>query len=185
MKFKVLLLALGVYFMCSSITFKTHYRPVFGVRISIGANSQITTFVCYTHNGRSLVNKRIMDKETFVKIVSGYWPSPYNPKKQDFFQANNINCKIEVDPITRKTAPNCIPLDSLWKIRFSTFPFRGRAGRGWSNQMHKPSLKQAKYISNRYGVDQIDGQFFMDTSFWLLMHDVLDEDWINNYKSLQ
>lgn len=174
-----------VWIICSSIHYEPHHRGVFGVRISFGSNSEITSFVCYLHNGRTLTNKRIVDKETFIKIVSGYWPSPYNPKQKNIFKEQNLDCDAIVNSETLETFPYCIPLDSLWKIRFSVYPYREKAEYGWSNKLFKPSSKQEKYIFNRYGVRQIDGDYFMDTSLWLLLHDVLDTNWISNYKSLK
>lgn len=179
------LLFVMIWFVCSSINYSSNVRPVFGVRVSIGANSRLTTYVCYLHNGRTLTHKRVMDEGTFVKTISGHWPSVYNPKRINYFKENSIDCDILTDSITRKKIPVCVPFDSLWKIRFSTYPFRHKSAMGWSNNYHKPSLKQQKYISDRYGVDHIDGDFFLDTSFWLLMNDVMDPEWIKNYKSIK
>lgn len=174
-----------IWLICSSVHYEPSSRAVFGVRVSIGANSQITTFACYLDNGRVLSNKRIVDKETFIKIASGYWPSPYNPTRKNLFEEHNLDCNVVVDPETRQKFPYCVPLDSLWKIRFATYPFRGRTEMGWSNKLHKPSPEQEKFIFDRYGVRQVDGDFFMDTSFWLLLHDVIDTNWIYNYRSLE
>lgn len=159
-------------------------RPVFGVRVSIGANSMLTTYVCYIHTGRTLTHKRICDRETFIKIVSGHWPSIYNPKRVNFFEENGLGCNVVEDSITLKDVPSCVPFDSLWKIRFSVYPFRNKNGIGWSNKYHKPSSQQEIYLGNRYGINHIDGDFFLDSSFWMLLKDVTDPIWIANYKSL-
>ncbi|MDG1331992.1 MAG: hypothetical protein P8P74_06665 [Crocinitomicaceae bacterium] len=159
-------------------------RPVFGVRVSIGANSMLTTYVCYINTGRNLTHKRVCDRETFIKIVSGHWPSIYNPKRENLFDENGLSCNVIKDSITLKDIPSCVPFDSLWKIRYSVYPFRNRNDVGWSNKYHKPSLLQEKYLGNRYGIKHIDGDFFLDTSFWMLLKDVTDPDWIANYKSL-
>jgi len=160
-------------------------RPVFGVKVSIGTNSQITSFVCFLNNGRVLTKKRIVDQETFVKIVSGYWPSVYNPKRIDYFKEHNINCAIFMDSITLKPMVGCVPIDSLWKIRFSTYPYKHNTERGWSNKYHKPSPGQEQYLYNRYGIRHIDGDYFLDTSFWMLMEDVTDSSWIANYRAIK
>jgi hypothetical protein len=76
-------------------------------------------------------------------------------------------------------------MDSLWKIRFGTYPFKHRTDPGWSNKYHKPSPRQEKYLYDRYGVYHVDSDFFLDTSFWRLLQDVKDTAWINNYKSLR
>ena len=126
-----------------------------------------------------------MDSETFIKIVSGYWPSEFNPERINYFELNNIDCGVYKDSITRKDVCYCAPLDSLWKIRFATYPFRGGPLEdGWTRVLHKPSSKQEVYLYERYGVN-VDTDFFRDTSFWMLMHDVTDSLWIGNYKSLR
>ena len=113
------LLLFIIWIISSSVIWQTTSRPVFGVRVSIGANSQITSYVCYLYNGRTLNRKRIVDKASFVKIVTGHWPSIYNPQRIDFFKENNIDCALLTDSITMKKVVGCVPMDSLWKIRFS------------------------------------------------------------------
>ena len=173
------------WILSSSIIFAPGVHPVFGVKISIGVNSQITSYICYIDNGRVLTKGRIVDEETFVKIVSGYWPSIYNPNRIDYFKQNNINCAILTDSITQKPIVGCVPMDSLWKIRFTTYPFRTSGEMGWSNKYHKPSPGQEKYLYDRYGVRQVDADYFLDTSFWMLMQDVTDPNWIANYRSIR
>jgi len=181
---KVRLLLLFCWILSSSVIKTTASRPVFGVRVAIGANSTVTSFVCYLDNGYSLSRPKNVDAETFVKIVTGYWPSVYNPKRIDLFKEHNIDCAIYTDSITLKPVLGCLPIDSLWKIHFGTYPFNGISEMGWSNKYHRPSPKQEQFLFNRYGVRQIDSDYFLDSSFWMIMNDVTDKDWIKNYKSL-
>lgn len=179
---------------CSLHFNKNVIRPVFGVKISYQANNSMTTFVCYIDNGRTLAHQRILTQEEFIKIVSGFWPSIYNPNKIDFFKERNLNCGVYKDSITLKTFTYGASFDSLWKVRFSTYPFRGGNEEGWAIgkrietddlTINRPSLKQEKYLYDTYKVRRIDGDFFIDTNFWKLMNDVLDPIWIKNYKSLR
>lgn len=180
------ILVLVTWGICVSIIpAETEPRSVFGVRVSIGANSMLTTYVCYINTGRVLTHKRVCDEATFINIVSGHWPSIYNPKRENLFEKNGVNCDVFVDSTTLQKFPTCVPFDSLWKIRFSVYPFTTRSELGWSNKYHKPSPSQEIYLVNRYGINHIDGDFFLDTSFWLLLKDVTDPDWIANYKSLK
>ena len=178
-------LLLFVWLISSSVVKMNTATPVFGVRVSIGANSQINTFVCFLNNGRVLTKKKIFDKESFIKIISGYWPSIYNPHRINYFEENNIGCGVEIDSITTKPISLCNPFDSLWKIRFSTYPFQHNTEMGWSNKMHKPSSKQEIYLYDRYNVGYVDADFFLDTNFWRILRDVEDTAWIDNYKSLR
>ncbi len=173
------------WLLASSVIFVQRARPVFGVKVSIGPNSQTTSFVCFLDNGRVLTQKRIVDRETFVKFVSGYWPSIYNPNRVDFFKEHGIDCAIIKDSITQKPGVGCVPMDSLWKIRFSTYPFMHNPEPGWSNKYHKPSPGQEQYLFERYGVAHVDGEYFLDTSFWMLLKDVTDPMWIANYKAIK
>ena len=176
---------LAIWGICVSVNpTSVEPRGVFGVRVSIGANSDITTYVCYINTGRTLTHKKICDENTFIKIVSGFWPSIYNPDRLNYFELNNIGCDVFEDSVTMQKIPVCDPFDSLWKIRFSVYPFRTRDEIGWSNKYHKPSPMQEIYLSERYGIKQIDGDFFLDTNFWRILKDVTDSDWIANYKSL-
>lgn len=179
------ILFLCFWMMTSSVLYSPYAKGVFGVKVSIAPNSKITTFVCYLYNGRVLTHQRVVDKDTFVKFVSGFWPSIYNPDRVDLFKEHNIDCSIIEEEVTRKKVVGCVPIDSLWKIRFATYPYRTLAEDGWSNKLHKPSPSQEQYLYNRYGVRSVDANFFLDTSFWMLMQDVTDPNWIANYKSLR
>lgn len=174
-----------IWLITSSIMLKQTSKGIFGVRVSIGANSQINTFVCFLDNGRVLTKKQYFDRKSFIKIVSGYWPSIYNPDRINFFEENNIFCGTLKDSITKIETSTCVPFDSLWKIRFSTYPFQHNFEMGWSNRLHKPSLKQEKYLFDNYDVGYVDSDFFIDTNFWKLIKDVQDNDWIRSYKALK
>lgn len=179
------LLLVVVWLISCSVIKHATFRPVFGVRVSIGANSQMTTFACFIDNGSGLTAKRIVDEDTFIKIASGFWPSKYNPQRDNYFEINGIDCGVLYDSTVLKKVPTCVPLDSLWKIRFATYPFRGNTEMGWSNKYHKPAPKQEIYLHERYGIKHIDGDFFLDASFWLLLSDIMDPQWVDNYKSIE
>ena len=172
------------WFLSSSILWSPSSTPIFGVNVAIGANSQISTYVCYLYNGYSLNKKRIVDKKTFINFVSGEWPSIYNPDRIDYFEKNNVSLTTKTECYTLKEYKDCVALDSLWKIRFATYPFIYSNEIGWSNKLHKPSVNQEIYLKERYNINHIDGEYFLDSNFWLLLNDVTDPDWIINYKSI-
>lgn len=180
--FRVLLIL--SWLICSSIVHPDRAKACFGVRVSIGANSEICTYACWLDNGRVLNNKRLFDKASFIKIISGEWPSIYNPDRINFFEENGLDCGVAFDSTLWKEASVCHPLDSLWKIRFGTYPFKHNTEMGWSNKYHKPSPKQEKYLYDRYNVTHVDTDFFLDTNFWRLLNDVRDTSWIKHYRSL-
>jgi hypothetical protein len=160
-------------------------RAVFGVRIAFQANSEMTTFVCFLDQGYALSHKRILSKTEFIQIASGKWPSIYNPERINYFEERQLNCGMFRDTFELKEHPECIPFDSLWKIRFSTYPFRSSGEMGWSSKLYRPSEKQESFLYHNYNVRSIDENFFLDTNFWKLLSDVQDPVWISNYKSLR
>jgi hypothetical protein len=175
-----------IWFSNCSVVTNPLLRPVFGVRISFQPiTSQMISLIGYLDNGRTLTHQKTMTIDEFVKFASGFWPSVYNPKRINYLEQNNVPCGLEKDAVTRKDIPFCGPLDSLWKIRFSDYPFNNGTEKGWSNEIRKPSPKQAIYIFENYGVRDVDLNYFMDTSFWKLLHDVQDPTWIANYRSLR
>jgi hypothetical protein len=182
MLFKIFILF--IWFLFCSVVFNSEIRPVFGVQVNMQSNSQLFTIVAYIHNGRALTNKKILTKDEFVRFASGFWPSIYNPQKKNLLQENDIPCGLEKDPITNKSTPFCFPMDSLWKIRYSDYPFRNGTERGWSNELFKPSSKQAQYLYKNYGVYDIDFSFFIDSNFWKILKDVQNPDWIKKYRSI-
>ncbi len=159
-------------------------KGCFGVCVSMGADGSICTYACWLDNGRILTNKRILDKESFIKIVSGEWPSVYNPERINYFEEHGIEGGVIFDSTEWKDVAYCQPLDSLWKIRFATYPFKHNTEMGWSNKYHKPSPKQERYIYERYNVNSVDLNYFLDTNFWRLLQDVNDTNWVKNYRSL-
>ena len=101
------------------------------------------------------------------------------------FAEHNLDCGMYRDSFSIKEYPVCVPFDSLWKLRFSTYPFKSSLESGWSSKMYRPSEKQELFLYNNYNIRSIDENFFLDTSFWKLLSDVQDPAWIANYKSLQ
>lgn len=180
------ILLLLIWLLSGSIIYKNNIpRGVFGVRIAFQANSQITTFVCFINNGRTLTHKRILSETEFIYFASGYWPSIYNPKRINYFEERKLQCGVVKDTFSLKESAVCVPFDSLWKLRFSTYPYRSSGELGWSSKLFQPSSKQEIFLHNNYGINSIDSDFFIDSSFWKLLSDVQDPDWIANYKALK
>jgi len=181
-------LFVAVWVVGTSVTFPpgNEARVVFGVRIAMTSNSGMTSFVAFRYGSDgSLREKRSFNRDEFIKVLAGFWPSPYNPKRINYFEQENIFGGVYVNDTVLEKIPYCPVLDSLWKIRFSDYPFRGGSETGWSGGLYKPTLLQQKYISDRYGVKHIDQDYFVDTSFWKLLRDVSDSAWVANYRYLQ
>ncbi|MBI3237765.1 MAG: hypothetical protein HYZ43_02795, partial [Flavobacteriia bacterium] len=66
-------------------------RIVFGVRISMTHSSQMTSFIAIRYNSEGVLReKRIFSQDEFIKVLSGFWPSPYNPKRINYFEKENV-----------------------------------------------------------------------------------------------
>jgi len=90
------LLLVILWFLCGSIVWQQQniVRGIFGVRIAFQSNSQMTTFVCFLDNGRTLTHKRILSQDEFIHFAAGDWPSIYNPKRINYFEERNLQCGI-------------------------------------------------------------------------------------------
>jgi hypothetical protein len=179
-----LLTVLLLWFLCNSIVLMQSVKTVFAVQVNMQTNSQMYTIYVFTDNGRTLTNKKHLTKDDFVKFASGKWPSIYNPKRLNLLEENKILCGLMKDSITKKDVVYCSPLDSLWKLRFSDYPFNNGKDKGWSSEMYKPSSNQAIFLRDNYGVKDIDFEYFIGENFWKIMQDVQNPDWIKKYRSL-
>jgi hypothetical protein len=157
----------------------------FGVRISIGANSEVYNLVGIRYNlDGSIRERRFLSKDDFIRYASGFWPSLYNNAKVDLFEKNGVEGgMIFIDSLNKKI-PYCPVLDSLWKIRFDRNPFGRTYEDGWSQGKFKPSLKQELFLLKNYGVKYLDTEYIVDTSFWKLLKDMQSPDWVLEYKNV-
>ncbi len=172
------------WLICASVHQTQTLKPVFGVQVRFQTGTTMYALVAFQDNGMQLINKKFLTIDDFVKIASGYWPSIYNPTRENLFKKYNVDCEMFNDSIHLKPIPVCFPVDSLWKIRFSDFPFNTSSEKGWSGDLNRPSPKQTAYLRTNYHVDNVDLNYFLDTNFWKILHDVQDSMWIVNYKAL-
>jgi hypothetical protein len=160
------------------------YNVTFGVKIGILPTGDLTQFaIMHYRNGR-FVNTQPVSVQHLVNIGIGKWPIPSTTKRHNFFEEQGLlDLKVEGLP-EGVEIDFTAAFDSLWKIRFDEHPFSPSKGKGWSNGQARPSLKQQEFIYNSYGVRGYDQAYFSDTSFFKLLRDVLDPNWIQHYKSL-
>jgi hypothetical protein len=167
---------------------QTGEKVVFGVRIATEANSQVVGYIAIKYDGDGIIkSKRVFtSRDEFTKVLAGFWPSPFNPNKVNFFIENKVQGGVLKDSVLRRDYPYCPAFDSLWKLRFSDWPYNNKPlEKGWSLNLFRPSLKQEKYLCDRYGIKHMDSDYIVDTAFWQLLRDVTDSTWIANYKFIQ
>ena len=160
-------------------------RPVFGVQVRFQTVTNMVALAAFLDDGRALTHKKLLSMEDFVQFASGHWPSIYNPSRENLLEKNNVFCGLYNDSASLELIPYCFPVDSLWKLRFSDFPFNTMTEKGWAGNQFTPSERQALFLKENYGVHNVDTDFFLDTNFWKIMRDVQDSMWIENYKALK
>jgi hypothetical protein len=161
------------------------YNVSFGVKIGILPTGGITQFALIHYRNGQLTNIQAISDVQLMKIGTGLWPVPGTNIRYNYFKENNFSHIQTPEGEFFERENFQAAFDSLWKIRFDYHPFDPKKGKGWSNGKFKPSLEQQAYIYNTYGVRGYDQDYFSDTSFFKLLRDVLDEAWIENYKSLR
>lgn len=182
------LLWISLMLLLGSFLPQEESKIVFGVRIATEANSQVVSYIAIKYgSGGVISSKRVFtSKDEFIRVLSGSWPSPFNPKRINYFELNKVRGGVFKDSVLRKEYPYCPSLDSLWKLRFSDWPYNNRPlETGWSLNRYKPGPKQEKYLCDRYNIKHLDFDYIVDTNFWNLMRDVSDSSWIATYKFIQ
>lgn len=178
----------GVFLLFSSYSpdngTSVRHNITFGVKIGILPTGDLTQFaIMHYRNGR-FVNTQPVTVQNLVNIGMGKWPVPQTNKFHNFFKEQGLlDLQIEALP-EGVDIDFTAAFDSLWKIRFDEHPFTPAKGKGWSNGKARPSLKQQEFIFSTYGVRGYDQAYFSDTSFFKLLRDVLNPEWIQHYKSL-
>jgi len=172
------------WLICASVVQNPTLKPVFGVQVRFQSGTTMYSLVAFLDDGRALTYKKMLTKDDFIKIASGYWPSIYNPSKENLFEKYDISCGMINDSIHLKPIPMCFPVDSLWKLRFSDFPFMNVDEKGWSSELNRPSARQAEFLRINYKVDNVDLNYFLDSNFWNILKDVQDANWVESYKAL-
>jgi hypothetical protein len=184
MSFKAIIAVVVIWGICCSVLPKEEPKGVFALKIGIQGDGSLYTLYGFINNGRTLTHQRILTNQEFVRFASGFWPSIYNPEKINFFKLNNIDCGIvnDVNNVTNHTF--CVPLDSVWKLKYIYFPFSNNPETGWAKGSYGPSEKQFNYLKENYNLVSFENSYFKDEFLWKLFIDIQKQDWINNYKSL-
>ncbi|RFC53521.1 hypothetical protein [Brumimicrobium aurantiacum] len=157
-------------------------RVSFGVKIGLLPTGELTQYSLFFFKDQQLVGNQPIDLPSLIKIGTGKWPIPRTNIFTNIFEEKGF--KLDTLPDGKIVDYNSA-FDSLWKIRFEAHPYKHELGEGWSQGEIRPSTKQQVYIYDRYGVRGYDQDYFVDTSFFKLLKDVIDPTWINNYKSLR
>ena len=184
MSFKVIIILPLIWSICCSVLPPEEPKGIFALKIGLQGDGSLYTLYAFMDNGRSLTHERILTNQEFIKFASGFWPSIYNQKKIDYFKLNNIECGIAKDVNNITNHSYCVPLDSVWKLRYIYFPFSNNPETGWANGSYGPSVKQFEYLKENYDISSFENSYFKGEYLWRLFIDLQNQNWIKNYKSL-
>jgi hypothetical protein len=180
----IVLLTLIFIFSSAEKESSVRHNITFGVKIGTMPTGHLIQLAIFHYRGEKAASIQPISKTEFFKIGSGQWPVPRTRSAHDFFEEQGLNELYKYDSLADPPIDINAALDSLWKIRFQEHPYKASLGNGWSMGRYRPSRKQQEYIYNTYGVRGYDQDYFSDTAFFKLMRDVVNPDWIKNYKSL-
>lgn len=156
-------------------------RVTLGVKVGMLPSGGLYQFALVYYKGGRIASIQPVTKDRMIKVGAGKWPIPGTHKFHNFFAEQ----EMYVFPDDTQEVFNIeASIDSLWKVRFSDHPFTEGHDEGWSQGDFRPSLKQQKYIYDRYGVRGYDQDYFVDSSFFKLLKDVQDPAWIKAYRSM-
>lgn len=148
----------------------------------------ITYYVVYT-KGDKISGTVPLNKEEFVKQVTGHVHSKANEKHKNLFKENQIeNCYVLYDAemfkhdIKKYVGFECPCLDNLWKIRYKKHPYDHQKNDGWSKSKtgYAPSGSQFGFLKKYYNVLSVSGIFYGE-NMWKLLRDMQDEEFKDFY----
>lgn len=174
----------SVYFLtCTSYNLET--KPVsFGVKICNSPLGKIESFIIQRGRINGVAVNYSPEKSGFLNYAAGTWPLPYSGRNK-YLQQNGVDVFKVINPSTGDSVWHCPALDSMWKLRFQIHPMYSYKKDGWSNGVIKPSLKQQEFMYTNYKIRSFESSFFIDSNFYKILRDVMDEKWVNHYKSLK
>lgn len=180
-----LILLLLFAIVTSSVRFQNMPRPVFGVKVGLQPTGDMLLFFVSLYNGHSYSQVRYMNRTEFFNLIAGRTKSPYNMSRKNLFLDFDVDCRFIYSEDSISQYPQCFPMDSLWKLKYSVHPVINAAGEGWAGETESPSILQAKYLFEEYGLKNIQTEFFTDTAFYKILRDVNNPEWIARYKTLK
>jgi hypothetical protein len=196
------LLAAGIFVQSSPPA--TTYHDELGFSLMPGANSSPVSFYIIRKfdDPARVIQATNISKGEFMAIGVGWGDNPANPNHENLFDKYDVvNCGYHNDTVIHrvffKGGFGCNPLDDLWRLAYSEYPYNGPQtsgsgqnqsvgnpigpGPGWARDPLKPSEGQQNILQS-YGPVFWNDIIHGENAFHLL-HDMQDPDWVNRYKS--
>jgi len=123
--------------------------------------------ICIAPNGAK--SYEFTSKVNFVMQIAGLQDSRANPDTINFFVKYDISPRI---------------IGTLWMLRYAEYPYRSKKFNfGWAKNVASPSDAQFEFLK-QYGFENINSFIYGENAFRLLQ-DMMNLDWVNNYKSIE
>ena len=168
-------LSLNVYWIAILLSFsfsayaqeKDQYY--FGFSLYPDANSSMVSFGIIKISADGKKSVQHLSERDFMLQAAGMQASPANPDTVDLFKQYGIS--------------NYYVVDSLWKLKFAEYPFKGQrqTEKGWANKDFTPSDGQFSMLS-QFGIRHIYDFCYGENAF-LLLKAIQDPGWIARYNS--
>ncbi len=176
-----------------------------GFSLLAGANSAPVTYhiVCKYDDPAIPMSNENITKDEFIALAYGWGDSPANPNHENLFDKYQVaHCGYTPDTVIHmilyKGGMGCDPLDNLWKLAHSEWPYGGMTsappsqqqqnisdpagpGNGWARDPNHPSDGQIN-ILHEYGATFYIDIIYGENAFRLL-HDMQDPTWVAKYQS--
>lgn len=144
---------------------KTDYY--FGFSLVTGANSSPVTYAIVKVIEDSEIEAKIINRDTFLRMMSGSQESKANPENENLLE------KYQIDPLT---------FNKIWKLKYSEHPHYGKTEPGWAAKLYSPSDGQFNLLS-QYGIYTFTSYCYGENMIKLL-RDIESSNWVNLYKGL-
>ena len=201
-----LLIALSLFFVLNSFENtqkRNNLKYELGFSINPSAGSTVVTFAILGLDSatNTILSKKSISEAEFVMYSKGALKCEANPKGEDFFAAEGIDCGLIIDDpksiggvlvadtLWEEMKPICLPVWDIWKLRYNIHPQYGKGAStvpeediGWSANRWRPSHKQTLYLQ-RYGIKQIQ-DYFHGPKMYTLFKDMQNPDWVTMYKEI-
>lgn len=156
----------------------------FGVRLGASATGNFQSYTILRERKNGVAIAYLPEKHAFLNYAAGTWPLPGEGRKQ-YLQKHDVLVFKVYNYAKNDSIWYCPALDSLWKIRYSLHPSDRNQNDGWALGGLQPSGKQLEYLHKNYGIKNVQGIYFTDSSFFKILKDVMDPEWVSNYKKLK
>jgi hypothetical protein len=181
--FSIFMLLFSVLFNNAVFGQNNELKSVFGISVSVQSTPDLIHFIAYQTDGSQTFNKRFLTRTEFLYYASGMRYSIYNPQRINYFARYGIKSCAYKDSVYLTDVLIGGPVDSLWKLKFSSYPYRGNYEKGWSSEHHQPSQGQNAFLMDTYLMDLSVGGCVVDTNVWRLLRDIQDPKWVESYRA--